>query len=117
MLRLGAKRLVVVDSDAQRAAALADALNTLYGADRVNPDTGIASALRDANGLIHATPTGMNKLPGLPLPENLLRADLWVSEIVYFPLDTAIALLRRGWLKCHADLQGADGQSIHLIVR
>lgn len=90
VLRLGAKRLVVVDSDAQRAAALADALNTLYGADRVNTDTDIASALRDASGLIHATPTGMDKLPGLPLQENLLRADLWVSEIVYFPLDTAL---------------------------
>lgn len=90
VLRLGAKRLVVVDSDAQRAAALADALNTLYGADRVNADTDIASALRDASGLIHATPTGMDKLAGLPLPQNLLRADLWVSEIVYFPLDTAL---------------------------
>lgn len=90
VLRLGAKRLVVVDSDAQRAAALADALNTLYGADRVNADIDIASALRDASGLIHATPTGMDKLPGLPLPQNLLRADLWVSEIVYFPLDTAL---------------------------
>lgn len=32
----------------------------------------------------------MDKLPGLPLPEDLLRADLWVSEIVYFPLDTAL---------------------------
>jgi shikimate dehydrogenase len=32
----------------------------------------------------------MDKLPGLPLPEALLRPDLWVSEIVYFPLQTAL---------------------------
>jgi shikimate dehydrogenase len=28
--------------------------------------------------------------PGLPLPEGLLRPTLWVSEIVYFPLETAL---------------------------
>ena len=32
----------------------------------------------------------MDKLPGLPLPAELLRPELWVSEIVYFPLDTAL---------------------------
>ena len=32
----------------------------------------------------------MDKLPGLPLPAALLRPDLWVSEIVYFPLETAL---------------------------
>ena len=49
-----------------------------------------ATALRGATGLIHATPTGMDKLPGMPLPEQLLRPDLWVAEIVYFPLETAL---------------------------
>jgi shikimate dehydrogenase len=29
----------------------------------------------------------MAKLPGLPVPASLLRADLWVSEVVYFPLE------------------------------
>ena len=43
-----------------------------------------------ATGLIHATPTGMDKLPGLPLDAGLLHAGLWVSEIVYFPIDTAL---------------------------
>jgi shikimate dehydrogenase len=26
----------------------------------------------------------------MPLPEALLRSDLWISEVVYFPLDTAL---------------------------
>jgi shikimate dehydrogenase len=43
-----------------------------------------------ADGLIHATPTGMAKHPGLPLPAGLLRPAHWVSEIVYFPLQTAL---------------------------
>ena len=46
--------------------------------------------MQGASGMIHATPTGMSRLPGLPLPAALLRADLWVSEIVYFPLETAL---------------------------
>ena len=32
----------------------------------------------------------MDKLPGLPLEAELLRPDLFVAEIVYFPLETAL---------------------------
>ena len=90
VLRLGAKHLVLVDQDPARAIALAGELNKLYGGDRASANADIASALREANGLIHATPTGMDKLPGLPLDVALLRSDLWVSEVVYFPIDTAL---------------------------
>ncbi|MDB5759273.1 MAG: shikimate 5-dehydrogenase [Burkholderia sp.] len=90
VLRLGAGHLVLVDQDPVRARALADALNALYGSGRASADPDIASALREANGLVHATPTGMDKLPGLPLDAALLRPDLWVSEVVYFPLETAL---------------------------
>jgi len=90
LLRLGTRRLVVVDSDAARAAALAEQLAARYGAERVESTGNPAAALAGADGLVHATPTGMDKLPGLPLPEALLRAELWVSEIVYFPLETAL---------------------------
>ena len=90
LLRLGAGRLAVVDHDAERAAELARQLAAIYGSERVQAGSDAAAALAGADGLVHATPTGMAKLPGLPLPEALLRPDLWVSEIVYFPLDTAL---------------------------
>jgi shikimate dehydrogenase len=90
VLRLKAAQLVVVDSDATRAQGLADSLKRLYPDARVSASTDIAMALAGATGLIHATPTGMDKLPGLPLPERLLRPGLWVAEIVYFPLETAL---------------------------
>jgi len=32
----------------------------------------------------------MTKLPGMPVPKALLRAELWVAEIVYFPLETEL---------------------------
>lgn len=90
VLRLGAARLALVDTDASRAKALADSLNALYGAGRVVAGTDAAAVLPHATGLIHATPTGMAKLPGLPLDAGLLRPGLWVAEVVYFPLETAL---------------------------
>jgi shikimate dehydrogenase len=90
VLRLGAQRLVIVDREADRGRTAATQLNSLYGPGRVTAGADVASALRDATGLIHATPTGMDKLPGLPLPAELLRPGLWVAEIVYFPLDTEL---------------------------
>ncbi len=94
VLRLGAT-LRVVDSDTVRAAALASRLATLYGAGRVAAVADIALAMADATGLIHATPTGMDKLPGLPLPESLLQPKMWVADAVYFPLDTALLMAAR----------------------
>jgi shikimate dehydrogenase len=89
VLRLGADRLRVVDTDAGRAQKLAADLNARYG-PRVEAHGDAAQALSGASGLIHATPTGMAKLPGLPISESLLRPSLWISEIVYFPLETPL---------------------------
>ena len=90
VLRLGAGRLMLVDTDAARAEGLADCLNARYGTGRVSAGSDAAAVLPGATGLIHATPTGMAKLPGLPLDAMLLRPDLWVAEIVYFPIETAL---------------------------
>jgi shikimate dehydrogenase len=90
LLRRAAGELVIVDSDAERANTLADTLNTIYPGRRAHGSADPAAALQGATGLIHATPTGMDKLPGLPLAPALLHPGLWVSEIVYFPLETAL---------------------------
>lgn len=89
-LRLGAVRLLIADPDTVRAATLAGRMNAIHGAGRASAVGDVAAAMQGATGLIHATPTGMDSHPGLPLPAALLRPDLWVSEIVYFPLETAL---------------------------
>lgn len=94
-LRLGVQDLRILDVDPTRAQALAAELNRLYDGERASGWTDVAAALDGATGLIHATPTGMDKLPGLPLPAELVRPDLWVSEVVYFPLETALLKLAR----------------------
>jgi shikimate dehydrogenase len=113
VLRLGAGRLSLVDADAARSSALADELNKRYGGSRARGGFDADAALADATGLIHATPTGMAKMPGLPLPERLLRSSLWVSEIVYFPLETALlaAARRAGCAVCDGGTM-AVGQAV-----
>jgi quinate/shikimate dehydrogenase (NAD+) len=83
-LRLGVRRLAIVDVDAERAHACADQL----GSDRAV--VGDLDELADADGLIHATPTGMDAHPGMPLDEELLHPRLWVAEVVYRPLETEL---------------------------
>jgi shikimate dehydrogenase len=93
--RMQAQQLVIVDKEVARAADLAAELNHQYGGVRVAGSSDAGAALKGATGLVHATPTGMDKWPGLPLPAALLHRDLWVSEIVYFPLQTALIKVAR----------------------
>jgi shikimate dehydrogenase len=90
VLRLGAARLVIVDKEAPRAAALAIRLNEHLDGERASASTDLEAALNGATGLIHATPTGMASMPGMPLPEELLKPAMWVSDIVYVPLETPL---------------------------
>ena len=92
--RMGVRQLVLVDVETQRARELAQRLTELYGT-QAEASTDIAAAMRGATGLIHATPTGMDKMPGLPLPADLLRSGLWVSEVVYFPIETELLKVAR----------------------
>ncbi|PQV54513.1 shikimate dehydrogenase [Paraburkholderia sp. BL21I4N1] len=89
-LSMGAQALTLFDVDAARAALLAAELQQRFPSRTVNAGSSLAESLAAANGLIHATPTGMAKLPGLPLPADLLHRDLWVADIVYFPIRTEL---------------------------
>jgi shikimate dehydrogenase len=89
-LKLGTEQLALFDVDTDRAGRLAVELNARFGEGRTLAVTRLDAAVQDADGLIHATPTGMAKHPGLPLPADLLRPAMWVAEIVYFPLETEL---------------------------
>jgi len=90
MLKLGVGVLSVFDVDVGRAAALADSLGRIFGAARIGVAQELPVALATADGLVQATPVGTREHPGMPLSERLLRPDLWVAEIVYFPLETPL---------------------------
>ena len=88
ILGLGAERLTLVEADVSRAEGLAEVLCARFGAGRAL--AGSADAVADADGVINATPLGMAKYPGQAVPAEMLRPEIWVADIVYFPLETAL---------------------------
>jgi shikimate dehydrogenase len=110
-LKLGTGRLTLVDVDPARAARLAKELVDRFGPGRAEAATHLAAALAAADGLIHATPTGMAAHPGSAVPAALLRPSLWVSEIVYFPLETELLRLARA-----AGCRTLDGGGMAVFV-
>jgi shikimate dehydrogenase len=97
LLSSGTEHLVVVDLDEDRSAGVARALGERFPEARVesaHPDK-LPALLPHADGLVHCTPTGMADHPGLPLDPALLHDGLWVADIVYRPLDTALLTAAR----------------------
>jgi shikimate dehydrogenase len=90
LLSEGVQLLSIFDVEISRAQSLADNLNQHFGAGRAMAGHDLPSTLGQADGLVNTTPMGMKKLPGMPVPVELLRAELWVAEIVYFPLETEL---------------------------
>jgi shikimate dehydrogenase len=89
-MSFGVEQLFIVDRDHERADALARGVARHYPKQRVVSADELAPAAKRADGLIHATPTGMAAHPGLPFDPSLLRPEMWVAEIVYFPLETEL---------------------------
>lgn len=86
-LTLGVTELTVFDLDRARAEQLAAKLSAHFGTGRARAGQDLATAVQSADGLINTTPIGMTSHPGMPLSADLLRPDLWVAEIIYFPLE------------------------------
>src|SRR3984957_19039502 len=91
-LTCGVKKLTIIDTVADHARSVAEGRAERFGPERISvaDPADIASALATADGLINTTPIGMEKYPGLPLPAALLRPELWIAEIIYFPLETEL---------------------------
>jgi shikimate dehydrogenase len=85
-LTLGVRQLTLIDVDPSRAQAVADRV----GGGRIVVGTSAPEAIAAADGVINATPLGMDDHPGMAFPPTLLRPDLWVAEVVYFPLETEL---------------------------
>ena len=95
LLARGVGRLTIHDLDAARAQELAAMLRQLFGVSRAAASADLASAMAVADGLVNATPVGMAKHPGTPVPTTLLRPSQWVADVVYFPLETELLVRAR----------------------
>jgi len=90
LLAEGVEQLSIFEVDPARAQGLVDNLNAHFGADRALVGRDLPATMAAADGLVNTTPVGMSKLPGTPLPPELLHSGLWVAEIIYFPLETEL---------------------------
>ena len=113
LLTLGAGELVIIDTTKARGRILVEALRRRFGAGRAIASPSLSEAVAAADGIVNATPVGMAKYPGTPVPIEMLRPDLWVAEIVYFPLETE--LLRAAWARgCRT--MGGGGMAVFQAV-
>jgi shikimate dehydrogenase len=84
---LGVSELRIFDTDRAKAEHLAALLQSHPG---VRIADSVEDALRGAVGVVNGTPVGMLPSRGTPVPEALLRRDLWVADAVYSPLWTPL---------------------------
>jgi shikimate dehydrogenase len=84
---LGVSEIRIFDTERAKAEHLAALLKDHKG---VRIATGIEDALQGAVGVVNGTPVGMLPNRGTPVPDALLRRDLWVADAVYSPLWTPL---------------------------
>lgn len=114
LLDSGVERLVVSDTDGEKAKTLVDRLSARFGASRAAVEEDIAAAASASDGIVNATPVGMAKLPGTPLPADYIEPRHWIADIVYFPLETELLFHARE--KGCRTLSG-EGMAIFQAVR
>ncbi|KQZ78335.1 shikimate dehydrogenase [Mesorhizobium sp. Root157] len=113
LIKIGVGRLSIVDSEASRADELAARMAAMFGT-RVASSLGTEETIRAVDGIVNATPVGMEKYPGTPFDTALLASDQWVADIIYFPTETE--LLRKARVAGCRTLPGT-GMAIYQAVR
>lgn len=114
LLESGTRHLMLYDVESPKAAVLAERLSSRFSADRATVVRDFEEAAARADGIVNATPVGMAKLPGVPLDPELLRAEAWVADIIYFPLETE--LLREARRRGSRTL-GGEGMAVYQAAR
>jgi shikimate dehydrogenase len=114
LLELGTRELRILDTDHERAQELARGLAQRFVDRHVLACRSLEEMLAGAHGIVNATPMGMARHPGSAVPASLLRPDLWVVDVVYFPLETE--LLRAARAAGCRTLDGG-GMAVYQAVR
>jgi len=97
LLDLGADRIDLWDLDPELSgtvARLTDASGQRVHAIEATDD--IYAAVRAADGLLNATPMGMDHYPGMAFDAALIGGQRWAFDAVYAPIDTAFMQAAHG---------------------
>lgn len=95
LLDYGVRDLRIIDPVPARLDQLRESLQRVYpsGSGTEIQTGGPEHAevwVRQADGLVNATPIGMEHLPGTPFNTAWLRPAHWVADVVYRPVTTAL---------------------------
>jgi len=84
-----AKSVFIYDRNPEKAAQLAVKLNIHYPNLNIECYDRLIEAIRaKPNGVINASPMGMQAYPGSPFPQREWQQSLWAVDLVYLPLQT-----------------------------
>lgn len=95
LMDLGASEVAIHDQDRRRAEAMLLTLAASGATTRFRVAHHLNDALADAAGAVNATPVGMLGYGGIPIPPERLRSELWIADVVYTPLETALIAAAR----------------------
>jgi shikimate dehydrogenase len=90
LLSMGVQRLRVFDPDHDKASVMAERIGGHFPGRTILVAADAAAALAAADGVVQTSPVGMAAHPGVPFSPQLLRKEMWVSDVVYFPMETAL---------------------------
>ncbi|TLP49358.1 shikimate dehydrogenase [Cohaesibacter sp. CAU 1516] len=110
----GVGELRLCDPEQARAQDLASELSKHYDPRRIKVVTNAQEAVQNCDGLVNASPVGMAKLPGTPLPVASIPHGAWVADIIYFPMETELLAAARAQ-GCRT--MGGGGMALWQAVR
>ena len=93
LLELGVEELSIYDVEEGRAAVLAAQL--ARSGSRVRVTESVQATAGAVDGIVNATPVGMDKYPGTPIDPDLIGPAQWVADIIYFPRVTELIVRAR----------------------
>lgn len=107
LLKCGVGKLYISDIDESAVQTLVGRLNGYFDDKaRCVASSDLQKRSATLDGVVNATPVGMEKIPGCPFPKEMLSERLWVADIIYFPLETELLKTARN-LGCHT-LSGSE---------
>ncbi|MFI8410983.1 shikimate dehydrogenase [Paeniglutamicibacter gangotriensis] len=94
LLDFGVRELRIIDPEEGRLEQLSGLLHRSLPAKDPHIETGgpelAEEWMRTADGVVNATPIGMEHIPGTPFDTAWLRPAQWVADVIYRPVQTEL---------------------------
>jgi shikimate dehydrogenase len=110
--RMGVSELALYDPSEQRSKQLVARLGPKFPDCRFRVCETAADAIAGRQGIVQSTPIGMAAHPGAPFAPELMAAEQWLADIIYFPRETALlAAARAKGMRCVNGVAMVIGQA------